>query len=164
MIDWNKYDSKNEFTIVEAACLLLEIEPTKEIENEPPVQVIEMVEKLKILAGMVDDKLRVLRQPIKREPGTVSRDYLLEIAPKVIKEPPFLFPEVRDKDILNGHERNTYLRLIAALLQAQKIDPTGKAVAPVIAKITEVSNYQPVSEKTIREKILPEINALKKRK
>lgn len=152
MIDWDKYDSKNEFTIFEAACLLLEIEPTQEIEKEPPVQVIEMVGKIEILAGMVDNKIQVLQQPVKRQPGTVSRDYLFEIAPKVIKEPAFLFPEVRKEEILHGSERNSWMKLVAALLEHANID-IQTVTAGQLKLIVEQSPYGSLDEGNLNGKL-----------
>lgn len=130
-INWEVYDLSDKFSVFEAACLWLEIEPTKEIERNTPGTVRKMIEAIQERAGGFHTTVAVHRAPTSYRPGVeygpkpVSRDSLIKMAEAIGQKPKLLFPESRKaKDSLSPKERKTALKLIIGMAMSKyQYDP-----------------------------------------
>lgn len=117
-VEWECFDLKNNFSVFDAACLWLEIEPTKAIEKDMPGTVRTMIELIEEhTEGTHNLKLGDVFGP-----KPVSRASLIKMAETVGKKPKFLFKELRNEKpekSLSTKERNTALKLIIGMAMSK---------------------------------------------
>lgn len=138
-IEWEFFDLKDDFLVFDAACLWVEIEPTKAIEKDMPAKVRTMIDVIEEhTEGIYESTLESLLSP-----KPVSRSDLIKMAEKLDKKPKFLFPESRnekaksDEKSLSTKERQTALKLIIGMASAgYKYDPSAQR-SDKIPEITE---------------------------
>lgn len=124
-IEWEYFDLKDNFSVFDAACLWVEIEPTKTIEKDMPVKVRTMIDIIeKHTEGTHQPKLGDVFGP-----KPVSRSDLIKLAEHLDKKPKFLFPESRkEKPVeksLSTRERETLLKLIIGMaVHGYSYDPS----------------------------------------
>jgi hypothetical protein len=165
-IHWVVYDLGNSFSILEAACLWLEM--------EPEFNAIEIYPKLRFMLQFIEENADCYSEELSRSdlemhgirnimpvlvPLTkylslrVSRQNLIDLAQEKGMKPKFLFPEVRDnpQDIekLDSRELKTLLRIIRALLNTIGIEPSEGTLNQCLEKI--VSGGCSVGTKTIKK-------------
>jgi len=112
-IDWTIYDSFPKFSDVDAACLMVDIEPSREIEEYPPLKVRAMLELLRQWVSDQPWQLFLMGRYWKRiEPSRLSREDLIRFCNEKNIHPPFLFEDARDGDSIHGSERKSYLKVL----------------------------------------------------
>jgi len=123
-INWEAWDIQDEFPVFEAACLWLEIEPTRELFGKQPPHIVAMMDAIEKKAGGYrsypfigvvvsrDPYMdRALDQFVGRPPRppdttpshppakNVTRVDLIKMAEGLGKKPKFLYPEMRVEEI-----------------------------------------------------------------
>ncbi len=168
-INWELYDLLERFWLVEAACLWLEIEPTTQIKENPPHEVIRimsfMEEKLYVYrAGWaapskliktdghplpvetcrVRHGINYSLEEARNQIPLVFKSDLLKLAQELGKKPKFLFQEAREQDDEGWKKgkigKRSYQKLIKVLCHFEgKID---------LEDINVVSKIKALAERT----------------
>jgi hypothetical protein len=164
-INYSAWDLLDEFSVFDAACLWLEIEPTCELRGAKPPKIeaaMKAIEKHtdayrgdSVYIGPPSDTQIMLdaymgrqtRVHVNRYPENATRTALVQMANDKGVKPKFLFPEMRtesaegttDKPV-NSKKRNSYLKLIKGLLEKLNIDPSERGVSKQLEKIGSLSN------------------------
>ncbi|WP_019502266.1 hypothetical protein [Pseudanabaena sp. PCC 6802] len=177
-INWTPWDLEDdEFTIFEAACLWLEIEPDEKLLRSCPAKLRVMMDAIvkyldrfakprKVLS--IHDGFMVVQGDEPADTRKVKRTDLEKMAKEKGVKPKFLFkamradntqpttPDLEDKP-LHTRVRKSYLRLIKGLLKNAGIEPTEWGIAKVLEGMVTRSG-ETLGDDKIRG-ILEELNS-----